>query len=95
MRRRTIYLLAGAALAVAVGTGLAWSSTNDEPLTGEARDRAVAAALDHVGEGTVTETETGDDGATYSVEIELDDGSQVEVDLDEEFQVIGVESDDD
>ena len=42
-----------------------------------------------------TETETGDDGAAYSVEVELADGSQVEVNLDENFDVIGQESDDD
>ncbi len=49
----------------------------------------------HTGGGTVTETETGDDGAVYSVEIELDDGRQVEVNLDENFDVIGQETDDD
>ena len=45
--------------------------------------------------GTVTETEVGDDGATYSVEIRLPDGSKVEVNLDENCQVIGQEADDD
>ena len=43
----------------------------------------------------MTETETGDDGAAYSVEVELANGNQVEVDLDENFDVIGQESDDD
>jgi uncharacterized membrane protein YkoI len=68
---------------------------SDAPLTGSDLDRAVAAALDHVGGGEVTETETGDDGAAYGVEIRLDDGSQVEVNLDADFEVIGSEPDDD
>jgi len=45
--------------------------------------------------GTVTETEVGDDGAAYGVEVRLGDGSEVEVNLDENCQVIGQEADDD
>ena len=41
----------------------------------------------------VTDTEVGDDGAAFSVEIRLDDGSQVEVNLDAEYAVIGSEAD--
>ena len=58
-------------------------------------EKATAAALAHTGGGTVTETETGDDGSAYSVEVLLADGTQVEVNLDAEFQVIGQETDDD
>ena len=39
-------------------------------------------ALEHTGGGTVTESEIGDDGAAYSVEVRLADGSQVEVNLE-------------
>ena len=67
----------------------------EQPLQGSTLDRATQAALAHTGGGTVTETETGDDGAAYSVEVELANGNQVEVDLDENFDVIGQESDDD
>ncbi len=45
--------------------------------------------LTRTGGGTVIETETGDDGAAYSVEIRLADGAEVEVELDENFDVIG------
>ena len=45
--------------------------------------------------GTVTETEVGDDGAAYGVEIRLADGSEVEVHLDEDCRVVGEEADDD
>lgn len=93
--------LAGGALAIALiggGTGGALAATSgddDEPLTGSTLDRAVDAALEETGGGTVVETEAGDDGAAYSVEVRLDDGRQVEVNLDENFAVIGHEADDD
>jgi uncharacterized membrane protein YkoI len=67
---------------------------SDAPLSGSALDQAVAAALEHTGGGEVIETEIGDDGAAYGVEIRLPDGSQVEVNLDEAFTVIGSEVDD-
>ncbi|HEX6331818.1 MAG TPA: hypothetical protein VF129_11115 [Actinomycetota bacterium] len=85
---------ATAALALGTGVGIAASSGDDEPLRGSARDRAVEAALEHVGGGTVVETEVGDDGAAYSVEIRLDGVRVVEVNLDAAFNVIGDEPDD-
>lgn len=67
----------------------------DVPLTGQDLDRAVAAALAHTGGGTVTDTEVGDDGAAYGVEIVRPDGRQVELALDAGFTVVGEELDDD
>lgn len=100
MRRRTTTLVitcaAGAAVAAfTVAATTVGDDNDDKPLTGDTLDQATKAALDHVGEGTVVETETGDDGAAYGVEIELEDGSQVEVNLDEDFNVTGEEADDD
>jgi hypothetical protein len=80
-----------AGIAIAAGAG----GGDDQPLTGSTLEKAKAAALAHTGGGTVVETEAGDDGAAYGVEIQLDDGSQVEVSLDENFNVIGDEADDD
>lgn len=71
------------------------SVDSDAPLTGTDLDKAVAAALQHTGGGEVTETETGDDGAAYGIEVRKADGSQVEVNLDADFEVIGANSDDD
>ncbi|MGH2787859.1 MAG: PepSY domain-containing protein [Actinomycetota bacterium] len=75
-------LILGAVAAVAVigaASGFAIAAGGDEkPLRGNSYDRATAAALEHVGEGTVTETETGDGGSAYEVEVRRDDGSQVE-----------------
>jgi uncharacterized membrane protein YkoI len=87
-----------AVVLIGVGTGAAVAATNgddEEPLTGSNLDKATAAALEETGGGTVVETEGGDDGAAYSVEVRLDDGSQVEVNLDNNFNVIGNEADDD
>jgi uncharacterized membrane protein YkoI len=99
MDKRTRILIGAAATVVAIGVGtgvgIAASSDDDQPLTGTDLDRATAAALEHVGGGTVIETEAGDDGAAYGVEIRREDGSVVEVRLDERFQVIGTEGDDD
>ena len=47
------------------------------------------AALAKVGQGSVTEVERDDDsGAAYEVEVRLNDGSQVEVALGADFQVM-------
>ena len=97
MRPRTRWI-AMAGLAVAMAGGIAAASAggdSDQELTGPARDRAVAAALAATGGGTVLETEAGDDGAAYGVEIRLPDGRQVEINLDKSFKVVGQEPDED
>jgi uncharacterized membrane protein YkoI len=95
MQRRTKWI-AAAGLAVAVVGGIAASAGDtDQELTGATRDRAVDAALAATGGGTVLETEAGDDGAAYGVEVRLADGRQVEVNLDSSFKVIGQEPDED
>jgi ABC-type transporter Mla subunit MlaD len=80
----------GAGAAVAAGGG----DDGEEPITGDALDKASAAALEHTGGGRVTETEVGDEESLYEVEVTLDDGSQVDVQLDEDFDVVGDERDD-
>ncbi len=102
---KRLYLVAGlvAILAIAVSAVTLTSHLvsaqggdgDDRPITGSALDKATAAALQHTVGGTVIETEIGDDGAAYGIEIRSADGSQVEVNLDENFNVIGLEADDD
>ena len=105
---RMILIAAGAAgLAVgAFGVASAAVSATDQhddssdsdvggTLTEAEAQEAEAAALDHLGEGSVVETEVGDDGAAFEVEVRLDDGRQVEVNLDADFNVTGTEDDDD
>ena len=60
----------------------------DEPITGEALQRASEAALQDTGEGRVTDTEVGDEEGYYEIEITLDDGRQVDVHLNENFEVL-------
>ena len=81
--------------AVSGGIAIAAGGGDDQPLDGPTLERASAAALAATGGGKVTETEVGDDGAAYEVEVTLADGSQVDVRLDDRFGVIGRESDDD
>jgi uncharacterized membrane protein YkoI len=100
MKKRTKITVAGiAALAVAAGgVGVATAGgggdDSEAPITGSALDRASAAALDHTGGGRVTDTEVGDEESLYEVEVTRDDGSQVDVQLDSGFNVVGDESDD-
>jgi hypothetical protein len=84
-------LLLGVLVAIAA---LAFADI-DLPLMGGDYERATAAAVKHVGGGTVTETEVERFGAMREVEIRLPDGRQVEVNLDRSFTVIGTEVDDD
>ena len=97
MTRKLVLIAALVVVVGAVSTGFAIAAAggDEQPLTGSALEQAKAAALAHTGGGTVTETETGDDGAAYSVEVRLADGTQVEVNLDGNFDVIGQATDDD
>ena len=100
MNRRTKLIAGGVALVAAAGTatGIAMASGGDDseaPITGTALAKASAAALDHTDGGRVTETEVGDEDSYYEVEVTLEDGSQVDVQLDEQFQVVGSSADED
>ena len=88
-------VLVGSAAAVGGGVAVASGGGDDHeaPITGDALDKASAAALAHTGEGRVTETEVGDEDSYYEVEVTLDDGSQVDVQLDEDFAVVSSEAD--
>jgi uncharacterized membrane protein YkoI len=83
----------GGGLAIAAGGDDDDAGDSEAPITGQSLDRASAAALDHVGEGQVTETETGDEESYYEVEVTRDDGRQVDVQLDRDFNVVGQEGD--
>jgi uncharacterized membrane protein YkoI len=67
--------------------------TETGPITGEDLERASEAALAETGGGRVTETEVEDEESYYEVEVTLDDGTQVDVQLDEDFNVVGSEAD--
>jgi len=65
----------------------------DAPITGSALERASRIALDYIGEGEVTDTEIGDEEGYYEIEITLDNGKEMDVHLDENFNVLSVEYD--
>ena len=77
----------GAAIATAAG-GDEDSNENDVAVTGSALSKASKAALEATGGGEVTGTETGDEEGAYEVEV-TKDGKQVDVHLDERFNVLG------
>ena len=98
MQRKTrIALTAGLAVIAlgavgAVTVGAATTDT-DSPITGGDLERATAAALSHTGQGKVTGTEVGDEDSYYEVEVTLDNGSQVDVQLDQSFRVVDTMAD--
>jgi uncharacterized membrane protein YkoI len=87
----------GAAIAGATGGGGSDSGTGDDgngtPITGTPLDQAKAAALEQTGGGQVTATEVRDEEGYYEVEVRKDDGSQVDVHLDRNFNLIDASPD--
>jgi len=101
MKNVTKASIVGAAMAglAATGTGLAVAGGTDDDasdtaITGTALEQASAAALEFTGGGRVTGTEVGDEESYYEVEVTRDDGTQVDVQLDEDFAVVGSEDED-
>jgi uncharacterized membrane protein YkoI len=95
MNRRKFAITGGAvaALVLAAG-GVAMAGSGDDdasdtPIKGPALQQAEDAALAETGGGTVTETEVDDEESYYEVEVTLDNGDQVDVQLDEQFNVVG------
>ena len=93
-------LAAGAIAVLSSGVGAQDASPDDiedraegpdVPITGPDLDRASAVALDFLGEGRVTATEVEDEESYYEVEVILDDGREIDVQLDESFDVVGTD----
>ncbi len=97
--RKKIALAAGGAAVlsvIAVGSADALSGDDDgpdRPIPASDLAQAEDAALAETGGGTVTDTEVDDEESKYEVEVTLDDGSEVDVQLDERFAVVGSETD--
>jgi uncharacterized membrane protein YkoI len=100
MNVRTLVIAAAVAMLVALGAaGIAYANGGDseEQLTGPEAEKAKSAAIGAVGGGTVTEVEPDDGNGTgvYEVEVTRDDGSQLEVHLDGDYNVVGQQADED
>ena len=99
---RTLVIAAAVvAMLVALGgAGIAYANGTDseEQVTGPDAEKAKSAAIGAVGGGgTVTEVERDDGNGTgaFEVEVTRDDGSQLEVHLDGDYNVVGQEADED
>jgi len=96
-KRTKIGIAAGAAVVLAggvAGAAVAGSGDDDEterPIPAADLEQASDAALAETGGGKVTGTEIDDEESKYEVEVTLDDGTQVDVQLDEDFNVVGTE----
>jgi uncharacterized membrane protein YkoI len=98
MSRKLIALIALVVALGAIGAGAAIAAGGDDDateqaITGAALQQASDAALAETGGGRVTDTEVGDEESYYEVEVTLDDGSQVDVQLDKGFNVVGSKAD--
>jgi uncharacterized membrane protein YkoI len=101
MQIRIKHLIAGIAVVAALvltGGGIAFATTGqdkgaegpDVSISGPALTKATAAALAATGEGRVTDTEVGDEESYYEVEVTLDNGSEVDVQLDEALRLVEI-----
>ena len=100
---RSIKIGAAAAVVVAgvtVGLTVAQASNDDDDdnetetaISGDALAKASDAALAYTGEGRVSGSEIDDEESKYEIEVTLDNGDQVDVQLDENFNVVSSEND--
>ena len=100
MNRRTKYIIGGTAVAALAlgGSGLAIAASSDDdgtdtPISGPALEQASTVALAYTHGGRVTETEVNDEESYYQVEVTLDNGKQVDVNLDKSFNVVKTKTD--
>ena len=102
--KRTIRIAVAAVAAVAgltaAGVAAVNASTSDDndieidtPITGTDLQKASDAALAATGQGRVTGTEVGDEESYYEIEVTLDNGTEVDVQLDKDFKVVSSEAD--
>jgi uncharacterized membrane protein YkoI len=88
-------LVAAVAALLLVGAGMAYATGDDSSSqqTGSNIEKAKGAALDHTNGGNVTGTDVGDEEGYYEIEVTNDDGSQADVHLDRDFNVLTTAAD--
>lgn len=93
MKRTTKAMAVGAGVLVLGGVGATavMASEGSGSATDTERGRAEQVGLEHIGEGSVSGFEAGDEEGAYEVEVTRDDGSEVDVHLDEGFTVLSTE----
>lgn len=95
MMKRTLVAGVGvAAILVVSAAGLAYATAGDAGVSGPQADQATAAALKLTDGGTANSVERdSENGATWEVEVTKDDGSTVDVRLDESYGLVVIEGD--
>lgn len=92
---QTGLVAAAVAVLLLIGAGVAYATGGDssgQP-SGDNIEKAKSVALDHTNGGSVTETEVGDEEGYYEIEVTSDDGSQADVHLDREFNILSTSAD--
>ena len=94
---KTLLIAAAVAMLLLVGAGVAYATDTGSDSSGQATgpniQKAKSVALDHTNGGRVTGTEIGDEEGYYEVEVTRDDGSQLDVHLDRNFNVLSTPAD--
>ena len=98
MNLQKVLLAVAVAMVVLVGAGVAYASgsgddSSEQQATGPGIEKAKSVALEHTNGGRVTGTEVGDEEGYYEVEVTRDDGSQVDIHLDRNFNVLSTPAD--
>jgi hypothetical protein len=92
---KTLLIAAALAMLLLVGAGVAYATgdSGEQQATGPGIEKAKSVALEQTNGGRVTGTEVGDEEGYYEVEVTRDDGSQVDVHLDRDFNVLSSSAD--
>jgi hypothetical protein len=96
MNAKTLLVAAAAAALLLLGAGVAYATgpggdSSGQP-SGTNLDKAKSVALQQVN-GQVTGSEVGDEEGAYQIEVTKADGTQVDVNLDKNFNVINAQAD--
>jgi uncharacterized membrane protein YkoI len=98
MNPKTLLIAAAVAMLLLIGAGVAYATSasddsSEQQATGPGIEKAKSVALDYTNGGRVSGTEIGDEEGYYEVEVIREDGTQVDVHLDRDFNVLGTPAD--
>jgi len=95
---KTLLIAAAVAMMVLIGAGVAYATgssgdSSEQHVAGPGIEKAKSVALNYTNGGQVSATEVGDEEGYYEVEVTRGDGSQVDVHLDRDFNVLSTPAD--